>query len=78
MKKKELKDLRKKDLKELVKLIDKNKLELLKIKAEAKVGKQQDLKKVKKARRDLAQMMTIMKELKLIEKFKEKKNQKAD
>ena len=66
MKKKDLTDLRKKEVKDLDQLYGKKKLELLKAKAEVKVSKEKNLKKMKNLRREISQILTIIKENKLL------------
>lgn len=67
MKTKELRDLRTKDLKEIEKLVITKKLELIRGKAEGKVGKEKNLKKAKNLRRDISQLLTVIREKEIIE-----------
>ena len=68
MKKNELKKIREKTLKQLRILVEKNKLELMRIKSKVVVGKEKDFKKTKNLKREIAQTLTIIREKELIEK----------
>jgi ribosomal protein L29 len=74
MKKKDLKGLRTKTSKELLKLVEKKSLEYAKVRAEMKAGQEKNLKKVKLIRRDLSQLLTIMKEKEIIENLEKKES----
>lgn len=76
MKRKELLSLRTKDIEDLSGQVSKKRLELTKIKAEMKVSKEKNLKKVKNIRRDLAQILTVINEKEMIktEEVKEKED----
>ena len=67
MKKKDLQDLRAKGTEELNKKAAEMGLELIKVKAKLLGSKEKNLKKVKFIRRDLAQIMTILKEKEILE-----------
>ena len=71
MKQKELNNLRSKDLMELKKIVQEKNVESIKSKAETKVGKEKNLKKSANIRRDMAQILTIMREKELINKVEE-------
>ena len=71
MKKKELKDLKVKGLKELGKLVSQKKLELSESYAKIKAGQEKNLKKAKNLRRDVAQTLTIIREKELLEQESE-------
>ena len=71
MKKKELNKLREKSIKQLQTLVDKKKLELVKIQSKMKVGKEKNLKSTKNLKRDVAQILTIIREKELIKKASE-------
>ena len=71
MKQKELNNLRSKDLTELKKIVQEKNVESIKNKAETKVGKEKNLKKSANIRRDMAQILTIMREKELINKVEE-------
>lgn len=62
MRKKSLEDLKSKDLTELVKEAQAKKLEIAKADVEMRAGKEKNLKKVKNLRRDLAQILTFIRE----------------
>lgn len=66
MKKKDLTDLRRKEVEDLNQLYGKKKLELLKTKAEVKVSKEKNLKKMKNLRREISQILTVIKENELL------------
>lgn len=68
MKLKEIKNLRSKEIKELEKLVNEKVAEIMKLKVRAKVSKEKNLKHVKMLRREVAQLLTIISEKKLIEK----------
>ena len=70
MKKKELTNLLTKDVEYLTDLVAKKRIEFTKIKAEMKVSKEKNLKKTKNLRRDLAQVLTILKEKEIFQKEK--------
>ena len=70
MKKKELTNLLTKDVEYLTDLVAKKRIEFIKIKAEMKVSKEKNLKKTKNLRRDLAQVLTILKEKEIFQKEK--------
>lgn len=67
MKKKELKDLRVKDYKELKKILSEKRLEVARVKADLKVSHEKNLKKAKNLSHDIAQILTIIKEKEIIE-----------
>ena len=60
MKAKELKDLRTKEKKDLVKMVNEKRVELTKITSRMYAGREKNLKKGKMIRRDIAQIMSIM------------------
>lgn len=62
MKKKELKDLKAKEAYELNKLLGEKRVEFTKNSLDLKVGREKNLKKVKNLRRDIAQILTIIRE----------------
>ena len=66
MKTKDLQSLRTKDLKELTELVHHKGIEQVKSKAEIKAGREKNLKKVKFIKRDIAQILTIIKEKQII------------
>ncbi len=68
MKKKDLTDLRNKKVSELEKLLSKKRNELINTYAKIKAGQEKNLKKAKNMRRDIAQILTIIREKELLEK----------
>lgn len=74
MKKTELKGLRVKTAEELKKTISKKKLEIAKILAKISAGQEKDLKKARNLKKDLAQTLTVIREIEIIESLKEKKS----
>lgn len=68
MKKGKLKDLRSKTVKELEKVVEKMKADLLKVKVSAKVGKQRNLKEAGNLRHEIAQILTIIREKQISKK----------
>ncbi len=71
MKKKELTDLRAKTVKDLLKLAGEKKLESFKKKVE-NTGKK-DVKNYRNLRRDIAQILTIVREKEILEKLEKRK-----
>lgn len=67
MKKKDLTDLRNKKTNELEKLLAKKRNELVNTYAKIKAGQEKNLKKAKNIRRDVAQILTIIREKELLE-----------
>lgn len=68
MKKKDLTDLRNKEINELEKLLSKKRNELINTYAKIKAGQEKNLKKAKNIKRDIAQILTIIREKELLEK----------
>lgn len=62
MKRKDLADLKTKEAKDLKKMLGDKKAELEKIMVNVSVGKEKNLKKAKNLRRDISQILTIMRE----------------
>lgn len=79
MKKKDLTEIRSKDLKALEKLAFDKKVEASKAKMSIISGKEKNLLAFKNLRRDLAQILTIIREKEIIESLqpKEVKNEKG-
>ncbi len=67
MKKKDLQELRKKEIPELKNLAEEKRLEIERVRAEIVSGREKNLKKVKNLRRDLAQILTLIKEKEILE-----------
>lgn len=70
MKTKDLKQLRTKTIKELEGLVRDKKQELLLYYAKIKAGKEKNTSLIKKVRRDIAQILTIIKEKEILERRK--------
>ncbi len=68
MKKKDLTNLRKKEVKDLEEMAKDMKLELAKATAEMKASREKNLKKTKNLRHDVAQILTIVREKELMER----------
>lgn len=68
MKKKDLTDLRNKKINELEKLLAKKRHQLVNVQAKIKAGQEKNLKKAKNTRRDIAQILTIIREKELLKK----------
>lgn len=66
MKRKEFNDLRSKEIKELIKKAEALRLDIAKTKAEMKTSNEKNLKKVKFLRKDLSQVLTIIREKDII------------
>lgn len=71
MKSKELKQLRKSTMDELISQLAKKRQELEKAKIETLIGKQKNLKYVSSLRRHVAQMATVIREMEIRSKSKE-------
>ena len=69
MKSKDLQNLRGKTIVELMKQLADKKLELMKVGVNLKSSKEKNLKKAKNIRRELAQIMTVVKEKEILEKI---------
>ena len=68
MKRKQLDDQKSKDVNFLNKLIAENKIELQKVQAEIRAGKEKNLKKAKNLRTDISQLLSILKEKEILER----------
>lgn len=66
MKKNEIEKLRTEKLKDFNKTVNEKRLELIKVKASIKTSREKNLKKAKNLRRDIAQMLTLIREKELI------------
>jgi ribosomal protein L29 len=62
MKKKELKSIRAKEEKEIKKILDDKRKSAVELYAKMKVGQEKNLRKVKMLRRDISQILTILRE----------------
>ena len=67
MKKRDLKDIRIKKTEEIEKMVSDRKGELIKLAIKVKSGEEKNLKKMKNIREEIAKLLTIAKENKLIE-----------
>ena len=73
MKKKDLTELRTKEKKEIESILAKKRLELATLISKSVSGGEKNLKKGKNLRKDIAQILTIIKEKELVETIKEEK-----
>jgi ribosomal protein L29 len=73
MKKKDLAELRLKEIKEIENLLSKKKLELMVLISKLTAGGEKNLKKGRNLKKEIAQILTIIKEKKLIETMKVEK-----
>lgn len=71
MKTKDLKQLRTKTLKELTDIAKEKRREMLLSYAKIKAGKEKNTSLVKKIRKDIAQILTIIKEKEILERSKQ-------
>jgi ribosomal protein L29 len=76
MKSNNLKDLRKKDFEELRKIAGEKRVEKQNAKAAIKVGSEKNLKKVRHLKKELSQLLTVIREKEIIEKVN-KQNKKS-
>ncbi len=72
MKKKGLKDLRAKEIDELKKLVSEKRKETSVIYAKVKTGQEKNLKKVKGLKKEIAQILTIIREKEIKASLKKK------
>ena len=73
MKKTQLNDIKKTDSKELIQKAKELKVELQSLTLEKSVGKMTNLKQIFFKRKDLAQVLTVLKQKQLLEKMKGEK-----
>ena len=78
MKKKELESLRKKDIKELTKMLEDKKKEHLLSYNQVKAGQEKDTRKPTNIRKEVAQILTTIKEKEIIEKTRSKSEKEAN
>lgn len=78
MKLKEFKDLKNKEIKELLKISDEKKVLLRKVILEIKSGSEKNLKKAHNLKKEIAKILTLIKEKEIIQKIvsEEKKEEK--
>jgi len=72
MKKKDLQDLRNKKMIDLNKIVAKKRQESILAHAKMKTGQEKKIKKVKNLRREIAQVLTIIREKQILEKEEKK------
>ena len=72
MKKKEMNELKAKDIKEMEKILSEKKIDIIKTRAQVVTSKEKNLKKIKMAKRDISQISTIIREKQIAEKLKDK------
>lgn len=72
MKKTEFKNLKTKKIEELKKLVRPKKLEITKTLAKIAGGQEKNLKKARNLKRELAQVLTIIKEMEIMSKLESK------
>lgn len=77
MKKKELTDIKGKTVKDLSKLVYTKKVESKKIKMNTVSGKIKNLKEFKNLRRDIAQILTVIKEKQILEMISQVKKEEV-
>ncbi len=75
MKRKELIDLKGKIIKDLIKMVGDKKLESRKLKMNVVAGKEKNLKVGKNIKRDIAQILTVIREKEIIEKLQPEKKE---
>ena len=68
MKRKNLMEYRSKKSEDLLKLVDQKKMELALNSAKTKIGKEKNTSKLKVIRRDIAQILTVVREKEIIAK----------
>ncbi len=73
MKKKDLKDLRNKEIVDLNKIVVKKRQESIMAHAKMKTGQEKKVKKVKNLKREIAQILTIIREKQILEREKKVK-----
>jgi len=78
MKTKDLKNLRSKSVADLVKTVDAKKKDLLKLQISLSTGGEKNLKSVKNLKKEIAQILTIIREKEIVEKESEDSKHKSD
>lgn len=73
MKKNELQNIRKKETLDLEKLVKDKKKEIVVTYAKMKVGQEKNLKKIKNLKRDVSQILTIIREMEILKQSKKVK-----
>jgi ribosomal protein L29 len=74
MKKRELADIRKKTLKDLIKQVDKGRADLLKEKINISAGKSKNIRRIRNVKQDIAQILTVIREKELVEELDRKQD----
>ena len=72
MKKNDIADLRKKELKELEKMLEDKKMQMYKARTDVKTGKEKNLKKAKNIKREIALIATLVREKEFMAQAQEK------
>ena len=70
MKRKEFNEIKNKEIKDLKKLSSEKKLEAKKVRMNMTAGKEKNLKIFRNVRRDIAQIMTVIREKEIVENLK--------
>jgi len=71
MKKLDFKNLRSKKAEELKKMAGEKSLEIIKTEAKIKAGQEKNLKKARNLKKEVAQILTIIKEMEILDKLQE-------
>ena len=72
MKKNDIADLRKKELKELEKMLEDKNMQMYKARTDVKTGKEKNLKKAKNIKREIALIATLVREKEFMAQAQEK------
>lgn len=72
MKKTEFKNLKSKKTEELKKMAIEKRLEIVKTKAKIAAGQEKNLRKARNLRKELAQILTVVKEMEIVSKLESK------
>ena len=78
MKTKEFKELKNKEVKDLTKMLNERKNSLRKIVLEIKTGSEKNIKKGSNIRKEIAKILTLIKEKSIIEEIQKKKERKKN
>ena len=73
MKRKDFNDIRGKTIQELGKMVAEKKVEAIKKKMESLAGKEKNLKVYRNSRREIAKILTLIREKEILEKIQTKK-----
>ncbi|RLC32833.1 50S ribosomal protein L29 [Candidatus Woesebacteria bacterium] len=77
MKKKDIQDLRSKKIAELDKIVAKKKQESIMADAKMRTGQEKKIKKVKNLKREIAQVLTIIREKQILEEEEKKETKNS-